>query len=128
MGISLDTNTKLREPVLDHFKKLGIVNNNSLRWDKYINVLQNSYFCVCPEGNGPDTHRIWEALYSGCIPIVLSTTTPDLLEDLPVLKVDNWESITIQKLIKELDTIRKRTYKFEKLFYPFWKKQLKLDN
>lgn len=127
MSIKTDTNKKVRETALKHFTKLGIVNNNNLAWHEYICVLQNTYFCVCPEGNGPDTHRIWEALYSGCIPIALSTTTPDLLKDLPVLQVDNWESITIDKLVKHLEEIRKGTYKFEKLFYPYWKNKL-LEN
>lgn len=30
-------------------------------------------YCLCPEGNGVDTHRLWEALYLDCIPIVKNT-------------------------------------------------------
>ena len=34
----------------------------------YLN-LKKSKFCICPEGNGPDCHRLWESLYLDVIPI-----------------------------------------------------------
>jgi hypothetical protein len=124
MSVNILTNPSLREPVVSYFQKIGIA-NTLLNWELYIRLLQDSYFCVCPEGNGPDTHRVWEVLYNGCIPIVLFKTTPDLFRDLPVLAVDNWESVTKEMLLNKIDDIRKGNYKFEKLFYPYWKNQLK---
>ena len=123
MGITSATNPRSREPVIRHFEKLGI-SNKSLDWEEYVKQLQDTYFCVCPEGNGPDTHRVWESLYCGCIPIVLSTTTPDLFKDLPVLPVGSWDSITIDLLLTKLNAIKKGSYPFEKLFYPYWKTRL----
>ena len=38
--------------------------------EEYERDLLTSNFVLCPEGNGIDTHRVWEALYSGSIPIV----------------------------------------------------------
>jgi hypothetical protein len=52
-------------------------------------------WCACPEGNGADTHRIWEALYMKCIPIVVKSPFIDALmyytnNELPICVVDSW--------------------------------------
>ncbi|CAH1777421.1 unnamed protein product [Owenia fusiformis] len=57
-------------------------------------------FWVAPRGNGLDTHRIWEALYVGSIPIVQRSLLDPLFKDLPVLLIDNYEDLT-EKLLKE---------------------------
>ena len=31
--------------------------------------LSQSKFALCPSGNGFDTHRFWQALYLGCLPV-----------------------------------------------------------
>ena len=36
----------------------------------YLRDLRNHAFVLCPRGNGVDTHRMWETLYMGSIPIV----------------------------------------------------------
>ena len=51
-------------------------------------------FILSPPGAGEDTHRTWEALYVGCIPIVKSSLLNSLYEDLPVVIVDDWDVIT----------------------------------
>ena len=33
-------------------------------------VLKNSIFCLAPCGNNPESHKLWEALWYGCIPIL----------------------------------------------------------
>ena len=38
----------------------------------YIDSLKRSIFCLCPSGTGPNTIRLWEAIGSGAIPVVLS--------------------------------------------------------
>lgn len=53
-----------------------------------------SYFTFCPPGNAHDTHRLWESLLCGSIPIVLRTEFIDrLLETcpgLPMIVVDSY--------------------------------------
>jgi hypothetical protein len=50
--------------------------------------------CICPEGNGVDTHRLWEAMYLKCCPIVLETpfikTLAHYMEGLPISIVKSW--------------------------------------
>ena len=54
-------------------------------------------WCICPEGNGVDTHRLWEAMYLRCVPIVLRSPFIDALMhytegELPIYVVDSWNS------------------------------------
>jgi len=39
---------------------------------RYIDSLSRSLFCLCPSGTGPNTIRLWEAIGSGSIPIIMS--------------------------------------------------------
>ena len=52
-------------------------------------------YCLCPEGNGVDTHRLWEALYLDCIPIVKNTAFSRVVNhythgELGLCIIDNW--------------------------------------
>ena len=38
---------------------------------EYFNYLATFRFAICPEGNGVDTHRLWECFYLRVVPIVL---------------------------------------------------------
>lgn len=50
--------------------------------------------CGCPEGNGFDTHRLWEPLYVGGVPIVRKNNyISPLIAELPVLQVRNWAEL-----------------------------------
>ena len=56
-------------------------------------------WCICPEGNGVDTHRLWEAMYLGCVPIVLRSPFIDALMhytggELPIYVVEKWSDLT----------------------------------
>ncbi len=55
-------------------------------------------WCICPEGNGVDTHRLWEAMYLRCVPIVLRSPFIDALMhytegELPIYVVDTWSNL-----------------------------------
>ena len=41
---------------------------------RYIDRLRRSVFCLCPSGTGPNTIRLWEAIGSGAIPVIISDT------------------------------------------------------
>jgi hypothetical protein len=56
----------------------------------------NAYsFVASPEGNGPDCHRTWEALYLGCIPIATRNAFIDYFKELaiPILTVNAWSDV-----------------------------------
>lgn len=57
----------------------------------YLIELKQSFFCLAPNGNGIDTHRLWESLYVGTIPIVTRSINSVQYEGkLPIVFVDSW--------------------------------------
>lgn len=61
---------------------------------EYLQDMAQSKFVIAPPGNGIDTHRAWEAIYLGTIPVVLSGPLDSLFEGLPVLVVDAYSDVT----------------------------------
>ena len=55
----------------------------------YLRSLFAHRFVLCPPGNGEDTHRMWEALYCGAIPVVRKSPAMRDFSSLPILVVDD---------------------------------------
>jgi hypothetical protein len=58
-------------------------------------LVRKSKFIPCPAGNGLDTHRVWEAIYLGAVPVILES---EFCGDStwPVLIVENWSELLDQ--------------------------------
>ena len=58
-------------------------------------ALKEYSFVASPPGNGLDTHRTWEALYLGCIPIVKRSFMTETFENLglPIWVIDSYEEL-----------------------------------
>lgn len=64
-------------------------------YTEYLTLLKSCQFCICPEGNGPDTHRFWECLYLGVVPVVLREHADKLIHHRRnALIVDTWNDVT----------------------------------
>lgn len=76
------------------------VSLNYLHEKQYFNLIKKYQFILCPEGNGFESHRIWESLYLGIFPVMLKTTWSETLGylDLPILLVDDLRQITRENL------------------------------
>ena len=57
-------------------------------------------FCICPEGNGVDTHRLWECLYLKVVPVVIESEFTKILQTngVPLFILDNWDNFDVSKL------------------------------
>ena len=68
----------------------------SLVYDKTL----ESRYALCPRGCGLDTHRFYECIYLGCVPIVIRTNTvfDRLYVAFPCLVVERWADITEELL------------------------------
>lgn len=68
----------------------GIEPAERRNFEAYLRGLASSYFCIAPRGHGIDTHRTWEALALGTVPIVTRTPLTDQHPDLPFVVLDDW--------------------------------------
>lgn len=57
---------------------------------EYLKDLRASYFCLSPAGDGIDTHRTWESLYLGTVPVVTRSVLTEQHPDLPMVVLDDW--------------------------------------
>jgi hypothetical protein len=68
-------------------------------YQNYLRKLKEYKYIISPPGNGIDCHRNWEAIYCGCIPIVLkSNFTRNIYSGLPVMLINDYSEINISLL------------------------------
>lgn len=103
------------------FSEIGRVN--------YLKDLRISNLVLCPEGNGIDTHRLWETLYMGGVPVIINSAyMRPLTHDLPVIHLNNWnELLNEEKLARCWQEISKQSWNLEKLKISYWTKLI-LEN
>ena len=94
---------------------------------KFLEEVRNHSFVLCPRGNGVDTHRLWETLYMGSIPIVEQDIAHAGWQDLPILFVTSWDEVTEERLLKEKERIESLTWNMEKLRIGYWIKRINSD-
>ena len=93
-------------------------------YKKFLKDLASSQFIISPRGNGLDTHRLWESLYMGSIPIVKSSSLDPLYKEFPVLIISSWEEITEDFLKQKQQELSKQKDFKKKLFIDYWLTQI----
>ena len=91
----------------------------------YFEAVIHSRFVLCPAGMGVDSHRLWETLILGSIPIVeYSPGWDTVLDDLPALFVTNFDEVTPELLAKAYPEIlsRRDHFDYRKLTKDWWAK------
>lgn len=91
-------------------------------WDN----MSRFVFVLCPHGGGLDTHRLWEALILGCIPIIKSSGLDPLFEDLNVCIVKSWSDVNITRLVEHVQTMKPTNKK--KLTLNYWIEKIRLSS
>lgn len=96
-NFNLHTNLKVRKNCLENVKiKYSYSIENNVSFDVYLKHTAESYFSICPLGNGIDSHRIWESLYLNTIPITENTYNISYMSkkhNLPIILIKNWSEI-----------------------------------
>lgn len=103
-----------------------VFGGNGIGFHEYLDNIHSHVFTLCPEGNGTDTHRKWEVLYVGGIPIEKRNTNNKFYEDLPICFVDSWEEITNEWLLGQWELITQKEWNMDKLNFDFWENRVKL--
>lgn len=98
-AFSVATNPRLRQPCLDATKgdPRVVFQMTSQRYDFY-ELLRKSKYVLCPEGEGHDTHRIYESMYFGAIPILLRGNPLTHMYErygFPIKWVDSWAGLDL---------------------------------
>lgn len=75
-----------------------IVKGEKMRFKKYLEEINKYKFVLCPRGCGTDTHRFWETLLVGSVPIVEKNHLSDLYDKFPCIIVNSFSEITYDLL------------------------------
>jgi len=98
---------------------------NGVDFGAYLYDLYHHLFTICPEGNGIDTHRIWECLYIGSFPVVKRSRNTSAFEGLfPIIFVDSWEEVTLSFLSDNFPRLVKEREHKEALEFAYWKDKI----
>ena len=103
---------------------LGEFLNYSITRGEFFDALESSKFCICPRGNAYDTFRMWDALYSGTVPIVVREAVfHEQLEDLPIMFLDcyeDFERLDAEMLESSYSKMLNTEFNFGKLTNSSW--------
>jgi len=123
--INFNISTHSSRILVDKFSKYnwvkkGNIENTINGRSQFLRDIKSSKFVFCPRGNGIDTHRIWETLYMGSIPIVKYENTHYLFTDLPILFIDDWHIINEKFLNDKYLEIINKNWNMNKLKISYW--------
>ena len=92
---------------------------------KYSMIASKFDYVACPRGNGVDTHRFWETMYRGLIPIVKRSAWSESLEglDLPFLQVNDW-SETSEAIKQNSNASFFNPHEIDNLWISTWKQRI----
>ena len=128
LNFEVNTNFYIRNRALKKLSEHNWVENETQRLDlnDYVKKLNSFKYILCPEGNGIDTHRVWESIYAGTTPVVKKNIFYEQFKNLPIVMVDALDKTNfnqIEKQFKKLDTINE-----EKLSINWWMDKIKTSN
>lgn len=130
-NFTIETNKEERQQAYDLLTKNPLADKiegfpNAKR---YLKTIIEYKFIACPPGNGIDSHRLWEALYLGLVPITKSSLLTEYFKNLglPIWLIDDWtelSNLTETMLEKKYQELRggKRE---EVLFADYWFNMIK---
>ena len=94
----------------------------------YLRAMRDAGLVVCPRGNGPDTHRFYEALYVGALPVVLKSSYAAQMAShlgLPHLAVKKWSELSdLVGLRLQAATLRSRPCSLQWITKSAWLERL----
>jgi hypothetical protein len=97
VGFSLGSNVPWRQEAQDIASRLSCADclPARLAQPEYMQTLARYMFVLAPPGNGLDTHRAWEALYLGVVPIVKDSVAMRSFAELgvPLWIVRSWDEL-----------------------------------
>lgn len=125
MNFNIGTYPQERQLVWELFKTqswvtIGKIINTIEGRTTFLREIKSHDFVLCPRGNGVDTHRLWETLYMGSIPIVKRNIAHTGLDDLPICFIDDWSEVNEDFLEKEKLRINNNKYCLDKLKISYW--------
>ena len=122
--VNFQLNNVDRKTLMDYFLAASLnwvtVRNESIPFKDYLSEMASHKFILCPDGNGPDCYRTWEALYAGSIPIISKSKATSFFKDLPVLILDESNDVDYNFLETKYNEIMSMDWDMDKITKSYW--------
>jgi hypothetical protein len=92
---------------------------------KLATVASSFKFIACPRGNGTDTHRFWESLYRGSIPVVKESLWSNSISDLgiPCIQLKSWDFEEFEERSRIFSSVVFNPKALPILWMDYWEKR-----
>jgi len=95
----IETSNIKRTECYNKLTAKGLLFGKPQSYNDYVKELSSHKFSICPDGNGVDTHRLWECLYLKVVPIcVRSISTEYFSKYFPIILLDDWSELDVNTL------------------------------
>jgi hypothetical protein len=127
LNFATNTNQKERSGIYKIYENQDwtVANSPDLNINNYQESLSRYRFTMCPWGNGIDTHRVWETLYLGNIPVTKEHFTFSNITDLPIFFVSKYGDIKLENLINFFNKVKNKNDLYKKLNINYWIKLMR---
>lgn len=99
-NFSIRTNPSERSACYRALRKKGVAWCASRGLEQYWTALSRHRYCICPVGNGIDTHRFWECVYLGVVPVCRRNHLVEYYAKyFPVVLLDAWDDFDELRLV-----------------------------
>ena len=99
--------------------------SDGANFDRFLENVYSHRFVISPRGNGIATHREWECLYMGTIPIQKRDLNNRFFTNLPICFVDDWQEVTKDFLEREYERITHTLWYKEILNFAYWENKIR---
>ena len=114
-------NNPARAKSIEYLKTLDFVEveTEKLGFLDYLNKMSKYKYTICLEGAGWDTHRNYESILVGSIPIMKDSVIKEVYKNnnLPSIFIEEWENLNFETLLSNTNTCFKKVKTFMKIGY-----------
>jgi len=133
-NFQIKTNLNYRNKIKNLIKNSSYIDwvEPTLSLQEFFSQILNYESVLCPIGNGIDTHRLWEVLYSNRIPITIKVGNYkiyELYEKLPILVLENeTDLLNHEFIIENINKIKEKKYNLNLLDFEYWKNKILIES
>lgn len=91
----------------------------------YFNQVSQYKFVLCPWGAGIDTHRLWESLYLGSIPITRYHKVYEAFKDYPIVFLNDWSELEGLDFEYTYHRNKKKLETENRIYFEHWNNKIK---
>jgi len=121
-GLTHPIRLEVRNDFAEPFMGINLIQAR-LEPAQYARIANETRYVAAIRGNGVDTHRHWETLYRGGIPVILRDAWSDGIRglNLPFVEVMAWDAQKLQSITENDENLGFNPAQLPALWWPYWK-------